>query len=123
VKIPTLFDPGLPAGWKALGQDTLGEFILRVWLVQGGVSLAEATTAAAGWGGDRLELYQSPNGSSLLLVTEWDSLADASEFAAAAKAALPVLKLQGDVVFDERAPTVYLAVGDDAATITPRFFR
>jgi hypothetical protein len=123
VKIPKLFDPGLPAGWRALGQDTLGEFMFRLWLVQGGVEATQAAAAAAGWGGDRLELYQSPNGSSLLLVTEWDSLADASEFAAAAKAALPVLKLQGDVVFDERAPTVYLAVGDDAATITPRFFR
>jgi hypothetical protein len=123
VKIPKLFDPGLPAGWRALGQDTLGEFMFRLWLVQGGVEATQAATAAAGWGGDRLELYQSPNGSSLLLVTEWDSLADASEFAAAAKAALPVLKLQGDVVFDERAPNVFVDVGDDAATITPRVFR
>src|SRR6185369_9644178 len=49
VKIPTLFDPGLPAGWKALGQDTLGEFVLRLWLIQGGVAATQATTAAAGW--------------------------------------------------------------------------
>ena len=123
VKIPTLFDPGLPAGWKALGEDTLGEFILRLWLIQGGVAATQATTAAAGWGGDRLEPYQSPHGTSLLVVTEWDGLLDAAEFAAAAKVALPALGLTGDVVFDERSPTVYLAVGDDAGVITPRFFR
>ena len=123
VKLPTLFDPGLPAGWMALGQDTLGEFLLRLWLIQGGVAATQATTAAAGWGGDRLELYQSPGGTSLLVVTEWDGLSDAAEFAAAATVALPGLGLKGEVVFDERSPTVYMAVGDDAGTITPRFFR
>jgi hypothetical protein len=123
VKIPTLFAPALPRGWKAMGQDTLGEFILRTWLVQGGVASAQATTAAAGWGGDRLELYASPNGITLLLVTQWDGLSDASEFAVAAKAAVQGLGLKGDVVFREEAPTVYVAVGDDADVITPRFFR
>jgi hypothetical protein len=123
VTIPTLFDPGLPAGWKALGQDTLGEFVLRLWLMQGGVAATQATTAAAGWGGDRLELYDSPGGTSLLLVTEWDGLPDASEFAAAAKTALTGLGLKGNVVFNERAPTVYVALGDDATVIEPRFFR
>jgi hypothetical protein len=123
VKIPTLFDPGLPAGWKALGQDTLGEFILRLWLMQGGVAATQATNAAAGWGGDRLELYQSPGGTSLLLVTEWDGLPDASEFAAAAKVALPRLGLEGNVVFIGRNPTVYVAVGDDAGVIEPKFFK
>jgi hypothetical protein len=123
VKIPTLFEPGLPAGWKAVGQDTLGEFILRQWLIQGGVVAAQATAAAAGWGGDRLELYQSPNGRSLLLVTEWDSLIDASEFATAAKLALNGLDLKGNAVFDDRAPTVYVALGDDADVIEPGFFR
>ena len=123
LQIPTLFDPGLPAGWKALGQDTLGEFVLRLWLIQGGVAATQATTAAAGWGGDRLELYQSPGGTSLLLVTAWDGLPDASEFAAAAKVALPALGLKGDVVLDGRSPTVYVAVGGDAGVITPRFFR
>jgi hypothetical protein len=122
-QIPKLLDPGLPRGWRALGQDTLGELILRLWLLQGGVASAQATTAAAGWGGDRLELYQSPHGTSLLAVTEWDSLIDADEFAAAAKVALPGLGLQGSVVFDERSPTVYLALGDDAGEIAPRFLR
>jgi len=122
-KIPKLFDPGLPAGWAARGQDTLGEFILRLWLSQGGVPGAQATAAAAGWAGDRLELYESPNGNTVLLVTEWDRLTDAAEFAAAAKTALAGLGLKGDVVFDEAAPTVYVAVGDDAGAITPRFFR
>jgi len=123
VKIPKLFDPGLPAGWKARGQDTLGELVLRLWLTQGGVPAVQATAAAAGWGGDRLELYDSPNGRSVLLVTEWDRLTDAAEFAAAARTALVGLGLKGDVVFDEAAPTVYVTFGDDAGEITPRFFR
>lgn len=123
VKIPTLSDPGLPQGWTATGQDTLGELILRIWLTQGGVPAAQATAAVAGWGGDRLQLYASPSGRTVLLVTGWDQLSDASEFAVAAKAAVKALGLKGDVVFDEAAPTVYLALGDDAAVITPRFFR
>jgi len=123
VKIPALFAPGLPAGWKAVGQDTLGELVLRLWLVQGGVPAAQAMAAAAGWGGDRLELYDSPNGKSLLLVTEWDGLNDATEFAAAARTALAGLGLKGDVVSDEAAPRVSVAVGDDAAQITPRLLR
>jgi len=123
VKIPTLFDPGLPAGWKALGQDTIGEFVLRLWLIQGGVASTQATTAGAGWAGDRLELYQSPGGTTLLLVAEWDGLPDASEFAAAAKVALTGLGLKGSVVLNEGAPTVYVALGDDAGVIEPRFFR
>lgn len=122
VKIPKLFDPGLPAGWKARGQDTLGEFVLRLWLQQGGVATLDAARAAAGWGGDRLELYQSPGGTSLLLVTTWDTLSDAQEFSVAARTALAGLGLQGEVVFDERAPTVSIALGDDAVVITPRFF-
>jgi len=122
VKIPKLFEPGLPAGWKALGQDTLGEFILRLWLTQGGVAPTEANAAAAGWGGDRLELYKSPHGTSLLLVTEWDGMNDALQFSVAAKTALAGLRLEGEVVFDERAPKVYVALGDDADVIAPRFF-
>jgi hypothetical protein len=54
VRIPTGVAAALGAGWSEEGQDTLGELVLRIWLREGEVTLAEARTAAAGWGGDRL---------------------------------------------------------------------
>jgi hypothetical protein len=87
----------LPAGlagtvgpdWSEAGRDTLGELILRTWLREGGVPLAEARVATAGWGGDRLVLLRGPGGAvTVALRTEWDTVADADEFAAAATKAL-----------------------------------
>jgi hypothetical protein len=113
----------LGSGWADAGQDTLGELILRVWLREGGVSAAEARVAAAGWGGDRLALFRGPGGAeTMLLVTEWDTVGDAAEFAAGARTARQGLGLDGKVVLDERAPRVYVALGDGADEIAPRFF-
>jgi hypothetical protein len=69
------------AGWTAAAQDTLGELILRIWLVEGGVPPATSRAAAAGWGGDRAVLLRGPNGAVCVgLGTAWDTAADATEF-------------------------------------------
>lgn len=123
MRVPEDLAKTMGSGWKEIGQDTLGELILRVWLTNGGVAVTQARTAAAGWGGDRLALLRGPDGATtVFLVTEWDSLGDASEFAAAARTAVAGLRLEGKVVFDERAPKVTIAIGDGAAAIAPRFF-
>ena len=61
--------PAVPAalsGWKLTSQDTLGELQLRIWL-EGQNPTSEATTAAASaasaWAGDRVGLYEGPNGA------------------------------------------------------------
>jgi len=123
VKVPTDLAGQLGAGWSQAAEDTLGEFILRLWLIQGGVPTPTAGEAAAGWGGDRLALLRGPNGATTVyLETEWDTLADASEFAAAAKTAVAGLGLKGQVVFNERGPKVYVTIGSGAEVIEPRFF-
>ncbi|MHB8858096.1 MAG: hypothetical protein ACYC6Z_01225 [Thermoleophilia bacterium] len=69
------------AGWKLVSQNVLGEFGIQQ-LLSPDVSLQKARRAAAGWGGDELRYYEDPNGASLLfLQTEWDSGAEAAEFA------------------------------------------
>jgi hypothetical protein len=87
VKVPAGITAKLGAGWSQVGQDTLGEAILRIWLKIGGATPLDANKAAAGWGGDRLALYRGPSGELVVvLVTEWDSIGDAEEFAGAAAA-------------------------------------
>ena len=89
VTLPAHLETGLGAGWSVTAQDTLGELLLREWLVEGGVPAATAATAAAGWGGDRLELLTGPAGDvALALVIAWDTPADAAEFSWAADAAI-----------------------------------
>ncbi len=67
-------------GWEHVTGNCLGELQLRVLLgrVPGG------RAAAAGWGGDRYEVYLSEEGQpALIWYTVWDSELDAEEFLAA----------------------------------------
>jgi hypothetical protein len=124
VEIPSGLAAQMGADWKAAGEDTLGEFILQLWLTGNGVTAAAAREAAAGWAGDRLELLRGPNGATTVyLVTQWDGLVDAAEFSAAAKAAAAKLGAENQVVFDRRFPKVFVVIGTGAVTIAPRFFR
>ena len=119
VALPTGVAKQLGAGWSEVGQDTMGEELIRIWLKIGGVAGTEATKAAAGWGGDRLALYRGPNGAvSIGWVTTWDTPADASEFLAAASAAVKVFDPNG-VVMGDGVRQVYIALGDDSTTVLP----
>ncbi|HYN69124.1 MAG TPA: hypothetical protein VEX41_02815, partial [Candidatus Eisenbacteria bacterium] len=118
INVPADLPSKLGPGWSDGGADTLGELQLRIWLGEGGVESTAASRAAAGWGGDRLMLLDGPAGATAIaLITEWDSLADASEFAAAAKAALAGLKLTGFVGQTAGSAQVHLAIGASAADI------
>lgn len=102
----------LGGDWSEGAQDTLGELVLRIWLSEGKVPLAQARTAAAGWGGDRLILLRGPNDAVAIgLITVWDSPADAAEFAAAANSALPSLELGSTLRHDAGSVTVTIAIG------------
>ncbi len=110
VKLPTGLASALGPGWTASGEDTLGEFVLRLWLTRNGVPTTDAIRAVAGWGGDRLALWRGPNGqTTLLLVTEWDTPSDADEFAAAAKTAAAPL---GGAVVQRSTNNVYVGLGE-----------
>lgn len=85
-----------PAGWKVLGQDTLGELYLAMLTTpiekrkgldvndpMSMLGIKYTNTAAEGWGGDRLVLLGRGEDRFLQLVTVWDTAKDADEFAAA----------------------------------------
>jgi hypothetical protein len=118
VTLPRATRDAIAPGWSEAGQDTLGELILRIWLNEGGVPSAEARIATAGWGGDRLKFYRGPNGAmSVVLHSEWDTVADADEFAAAATLALGKLSPTGQVVHEPGSKTVWVAIGEVAISV------
>ena len=92
VEIPANLPSRIGPGWTMTLIDTLGEFQIGAWLAARGAPRAEALSAAAGWGGDRVAVLTGPEGRWLVaLVTRWDNDAEAAEFAAAAEAVLPAL--------------------------------
>jgi len=74
-------DGALNPSWKKLKRDVLGEFLLSV-ILQQFLSEEEARQSAAGWRGDRYELFEQQDSGRLLLVcvTAWDTPAEATAF-------------------------------------------
>jgi hypothetical protein len=81
VSVPPLTET-LGEGWRFQGEDTLGEFLLRLHL---GVRLDEENVenAATGWDGDRYAFYTHPDtgGTCLAIRLLWDDEDEAAEFA------------------------------------------
>jgi hypothetical protein len=97
VRIPRV----LGAGWERVLAGTWGELQTRELL--GG-----ASRAAAGWGGDRYELWRRDEDSALVMRWRWDSARDEAEFAARLRGVL------GDRgVIARRGGTVTLAIASD----------
>jgi hypothetical protein len=74
-------EEALSTPWKKLKRDVLGEFFLSV-ILQQFLSEEEARQSAAGWRGDRYELFEQQDSGRLLLVcvTAWDTPAEATAF-------------------------------------------
>jgi hypothetical protein len=78
-------------GKKPVHEDTVGELQIKLWLQYVG-GAKNAGDAAAGWGGDRLLAYDNGDGPyTVVWLTQWDTEADATEFANAAKATVDKL--------------------------------
>jgi hypothetical protein len=111
--------PEVPAslsGWKLTMQDTLGEFVLRTWLRTGptGLDKPAAQASVDGWGGDRVGLYEGPNGAwAVLLRTTWRTDGGRTSFAAAAETMLAGLGVEYRVCGVR--PVVEVAIVSDAA--------
>ena len=104
VTLPADLATRMGPGWTLDSEDTLGELRIRAWMVAvggGGVpagsgssavpgSLAAAASSAAdGWGGDRVAMLKGPAGAWVLVLrTTWDTDRDALEFANAVSAVL-----------------------------------
>ena len=69
--------------WKSIYTNVLGELSLYLVLNRF-IERHKAVRATQGWGGDRFELFEHPNGSlAFVLRSVWDTEEDANEFAAA----------------------------------------
>src|SRR5262245_58860698 len=69
------------AGWKKVTSDVNGEWGLYLVLDEFLKSSTESRRAAAGWAGDRFDLYEGPEGRTLYYSSSiWDSENDATEF-------------------------------------------
>jgi hypothetical protein len=111
--------------WKQMGASTLGEFTMQNLLLLGVSDVDTVKKAAAGWGGDRWQLYGRGDGARLIEVRiAWDSPADASEFWQAFVASLNKRsnnRLAADaksptVVWDQSRKTLHAALAGDTVT-------
>lgn len=91
VAIPDLSST-LGDGWALQGEGGLGEMVLAILTDPGAEALDPTSfqdpqrwtnTGAAGWGGDRWQLYRRGDDTVTVLATLWDSDRDAREFRAA----------------------------------------
>ena len=85
----------LGRGWNQVNADTMGEFILRVFLEEH-LDPTQAAAAVAGWGGDQYSLLNGPLGERLLIsMISWDTFEYAAEFMDAFQVFMGI-KFQGD---------------------------
>lgn len=118
VALPKDLAARLGTGWSVDLQDTMGEFELESWLRSAGqVAETTATSAAEGWGGDRIALVSKGDRSGIVFDTRWDSPADAAEFAAAAQAALDTLGGHGALIAIDGSDRVTVFIATDDATV------
>jgi len=107
-------DDLLAAGWTAGKADTLGEFIISVWLREGGVRPADARAAAAGWDGDRVALVDGPTGQSVVILrTVWDASAEADAFVDGVEIALRGYGIDHVIVRGSARTEILLLIGPD----------
>jgi hypothetical protein len=117
IAIPGDLKARLGQGWRVDLQDTMGEFGITEWLLRGGgVPDIAASTAAAGWGGDRLVLVSNGSMFGVAIQTTWDTAADAAEFAGAARTALRAMS-DSTALLETGSTEVAFFVASDAATI------
>jgi hypothetical protein len=82
VKVPLRdVTPQLGQGWKLLDHDVNGELGLQLIVAEHLGDYSAAESAAAGWAGDRYEIYGGP-GKGVLIVqdTVWDNEAEARQW-------------------------------------------
>jgi len=119
VTLPADLKTKLGTGWTVPLEDTFGELQLGIWLREAGVPAADATAAAAGWGGDRLAVIDGPKGAwALVMQTAWDTAADAAAFETAATTALGKSPGVAQVLPGVGGTTRWVLIGSDAATVS-----
>lgn len=113
---PPAWLAALGSGWAADPTDTLGEFLIRLWLIEAGIEAPEAADAAAGWSGDRIAVYAGADDAvAVVLVTDWDTPSDAAAFAEAASRAITQLDLEPRLIEGPGLRVVVVLASDGAS--------
>ena len=73
----------LPSVSGSFYQNDLGEFGTRLFLFKYLNNTTVASSAAAGWGGDRYAVVHTPKGDGIVWVTAWDTPLDGAEYVSA----------------------------------------
>ena len=111
----------LPANWKHLGGNCLGEYQTSI-LLKG---VRGSKRASEGWDGDRYEIYRNENEQlALVWVSIWDSSEDADEFAQAFKTkrpTTPLVKVNQDQVWIVEGLPANIAAKIEAALSETKF--
>jgi len=116
VDLPDDLPKKLGSGWSSVLEDTMGEHQTAIWL--GSPSVAAATDAAAGWGGDRITYLSGPNDSwAIAWHTVWDTKDDAAEFDVTARTAVEKAGGPGQVLPGEGGTTRWVVIGSDDAAL------
>jgi hypothetical protein len=119
VQLPKDLAKKLGTGWSVPLFDTFGEFQTGIWLREGGVPVADANTAAAGWGGDRLAVIHGPDDTwAVAMKTAWDTKEDAAEFEAAASTAIKKATGVAQVLPGAGGTTRWVVIGSDDKTLS-----
>jgi hypothetical protein len=105
LRVTMNMEPVLP-GYRRSLSGSLGEFVTEQVLERHGVPHTEAERAAAGWGGDRYELWGEEPDSVLVVRWRWDTRRDAAEF----ETALRKVKFSEYSAIDNRNGVITLAV-------------
>jgi hypothetical protein len=116
VDLPADLAKRMGSGWSTVMSDTMGEHQTAIWLGSG--TVAAATDASAGWGGDRITYLSGPRDSwAISWHTVWDSKSDASEFDVTAKTAVENAGGPGQVLPGEGGTTRWVVIGSDDAVL------
>ena len=108
----------LGADWSQTYTQTFGELGLQVFVAGGeapntlpGLPAAwPHQEAAAGWGGDRLAMYEGPDGAwAIDWQTAWDTPADATEFSSRAQELQSTLQGAAEISSGEQTVTLFVA--------------
>lgn len=105
---------GLGGDWTRVYQQTLGELGIQI-LAAGGEEPPVLIPGlpvdwphqevAAGWGGDRLNMYEGPNGAwAIVWQTAWDTEADAAEFVVRANELMSTFDGPGQTLVSRLGP-------------------
>jgi hypothetical protein len=112
VTVPDLL-PALGDEWSVIDDNSMGEFIIDVFLRNGGARNRVAREASEGWGGDAYLVVGNEDETALAWNTVWDTEEDAGEFFEA------LVETEGDrlggEVENESDGRVVRIIGDDYA--------